>query len=77
MKNTLLSFLIGQRCKGIRHFSENPIQIQNKVLTELIGKAKNTEFGVQHNFHLINNYLDYINNVPVRKYEDFYHFIDR
>jgi len=77
MKNALLSFLIGQRCKRIRHFSENPIHIQNKVLTELISKAKNTEFGMEHKFHLINNYIDYINYVPLRKYEDFYPFIDR
>ena len=76
MKNTVLSFLIGQRNKEIKEFLENPIHIQNEVLTNLIRKAKDTEFGTEHNFDLINNYTDYINNVPVRTYEEFYSFIN-
>ena len=77
MKNTVLSFLIGQRNKEIKEFLENPVHIQNEVLTNLIRKAKDTEFGTEHNFDLINNYTDYINNVPVRTYEEFYSFINR
>lgn len=50
-------------------WKNNAVEIQNKLLDSLIKKAKNTRFGLDHNFFSINNYEDWKNNVPVRDYE--------
>ena len=41
-------------------------EIQRKTLKKLIEKAKNTSFGIDHNFDDIKNYKDFIDRVPVR-----------
>lgn len=55
----------------------NPIETQNKVLSNLISQAKDTQFGKDHNFININNFGDFANNVPIRDYEAIKHYINR
>ena len=56
---------------------QNPIQTQNEIFEELISTGKNTAFGKDHNFNSIQNYNDFKQNVPVRDYEEFKHYIER
>ncbi|MDT0294668.1 GH3 auxin-responsive promoter family protein [Mesonia ostreae] len=53
----------------INTWAKNPIETQQKVFTELISRAKKTQFGKDHNFDKIKSYQDFTREVPVRDYE--------
>ena len=55
----------------------NAISDQQTIFQNLIKKAQNTEFGKVHHFNKILTYEDYINNVPVRDYEQIKTFIEQ
>ncbi|MGN6394164.1 MAG: GH3 auxin-responsive promoter family protein [Mucilaginibacter sp.] len=55
----------------------NAVALQQKVFEQLIVKAKNTAFGVDHHFDEIRNYGQFRKNVPVREYEELRPYIDR
>lgn len=56
---------------------ENPIHTQQIVFKELIKKAKDTQFGKDHQFDKINSYEDFFSNVPVRDYEALKPYVDK
>jgi len=62
--------------KKIDRWASNPHETQNKVFQELIEKARNTKFGKEHNFHKILTHSDFIQNVPVRDYEELKPYVD-
>ena len=55
----------------------NPIETQQKVFNYLLDKAKNTEFGEDHNFKNINSYKDFQSNVPVTDYEGLITYVNK
>ncbi len=59
------SFLISK----MKSWNHDAINIQNRVLRELIEQAKETNFGKDHQFSEIKNYDDFKKLVPVRDYE--------
>lgn len=58
-------------------WASNPVETQNEVFKNLIASAKNTQFGKDHKFDLIQNYENFIKNVPVRDYEDLKPYVER
>tara|TARA_B100000929_G_scaffold290843_1_gene286190 strand:+ start:2119 stop:3612 length:1494 start_codon:yes stop_codon:yes gene_type:complete len=62
--------------KKINRWASNPHETQTKVFQELIKKAENTKFGKEHNFHKIISHSDFIQNVPVRDYEELKPYVD-
>ncbi len=58
-------------------WASNPVETQNEVFKNLIASAKNTQFGKDHKFDLIQNYKDFIKNVTVRDYEDLKPYVER
>lgn len=54
-----------------------PVETQQRVFKDLIARAKNTSFGIDHNFDAIFSPDDFAKNVPVRDYEDIKPYIDR
>ncbi|CAL68232.1 GH3 auxin-responsive promoter family protein [Christiangramia forsetii] len=62
--------------KKIDHWASRPYETQDKVFQELIKKAKNTKFGKEHNFNKISTHLDFIQNVPIRDYEELKPYVD-
>ena len=52
-------------------------QLQQAVLSRLIGEAKDTEYGLNHDFSAIRNYEHFVKNVPVNTYEELKLPIDR
>jgi len=54
----------------MQHAGENIHSHQDQMLKSFLRKAKNTEAGKEFGFSTINNYNDYIHQVPVRGYED-------
>lgn len=48
----------------------HPIETQKKVFKDLIGKARRTKFGADHDFENIENFEDFTERVPIRDYEE-------
>lgn len=62
---------------GIRKWDKNALALQEIVLKKLISSAKNTAFGIDHDFKSIRNYDDLKTRIPIRDYEDLKVYIDR
>ncbi len=60
-----------------KNWINNPIKYQNKVLKNLIQKARDTEFGKDYNFKNIHNYQDFKEKVPVQDYEQIKGYIEK
>ncbi len=54
----------------------NAVVDQQIIFQNLIKKAQNTEFGKVHHFNKISTYEDYVNNVPIRDYEQIKPFVE-
>lgn len=61
----------------INRWANKPIETQNNVFNDLISKAKNTRFGLDHNFKDINTSREFVDKVPIRDYEELKPYIDR
>lgn len=55
---------------------ENPVLSQQQIFADLIRKGKNTQFGRDHQFEKINTYKDFIQQVPIRDYEEIKPYLD-
>ncbi|WP_264520027.1 GH3 auxin-responsive promoter family protein [Flavobacterium sp. N1994] len=56
---------------------QNPIATQQKVLSELLATAKETQFGRDHDFSKIKSFEDFAKQVPIRDYEELRPYVDR
>lgn len=63
--------------KSIKKWANNPVETQEKVFHEIIGKATSTQFGKDHDFIGIHSHADFVKRVPVRDYEDLKPYIER
>jgi len=55
----------------------NPVETQRNVFIKIISKAKETDFGKDHNFKTISSYTEFANQVPVRDYEDLKPYVEK
>ena len=53
-----------------------PIETQEKILMDLISRAKNTKFGKDHHFDRIHSYDDFKKYVPINDYEGLRPYFD-
>lgn len=63
--------------RSIDRWSSDAIARQEKILYQLVAKARDTAFGRDHHFSEIRSYADFINAVPIRDYEDLKGYIER
>lgn len=63
--------------KQTQKWAQNPVASQEKVFKELIEKAKNTQFGRDHQFENIKTAADFSQKVPIRDYEQLRPYVDR
>jgi phenylacetate-coenzyme A ligase PaaK-like adenylate-forming protein len=63
--------------KRVLKWANNPHKTQDKVFKNLISKAKNTVFGLDHDFKNIVSYNDFKNRVKVTDYEGLRAYVDR
>ncbi|WP_417884625.1 GH3 auxin-responsive promoter family protein [Zunongwangia sp.] len=61
----------------IDKWASNPVAVQQKTFATLLAKAKETDFGKDHEFSSIKNHQDFVEKVPVRDYEDLRVYIDK
>ena len=65
------------RLKEIELYNSQPGAIQQKVLTGLLAKAANTEWGKTYAYKTIKNYEDSKRRVPVQTYDDVKPYVER
>jgi hypothetical protein len=58
-------------------WAQNPVETQQRVFASLIAKAKDTQFGRDHDFENIKNHKDFVAKVPVRDYEGLKSYVDK
>ncbi|WP_428741232.1 GH3 auxin-responsive promoter family protein [Tenacibaculum sp.] len=75
--NSIISWFLKKRKHQVELFLKYPIDVQNELLLKLVNAAKNTEFGKQQNFSSIKSYADFVNNVPIQRYESIEPLIER
>ena len=75
--SSLLKLIAKITALKIKTWSSKPVQTQEKQFKYLINSAKWTSFGIDHNFHEITSYKDFVKNVPVREYEGIRPYIER
>ncbi len=63
--------------KQTQKWAQDPVKAQEKVFQDLISKARNTAFGQDHNFECISSHEDFVQNVPIRDYEELKPYVDR
>jgi hypothetical protein len=63
--------------QNVLSWQNKPLETQNKIFEYLISQAKNTKFGKEHGFSVIQKIKDFQKNVPVRAYEAFYPYIEK
>lgn len=66
-----------KRFHQIELFMEHPIEVQNEILANLIGKSRQTEYGKKYEFENIKGYKDFHEQVPIVRYEDLAPVIER
>ena len=69
--NSIASWFLKKRMHQIELFVKYPNEVQNDVLSKLIGIAKNTVIGEKYDFTSIKNYKEFSERVPVFSYEQF------
>ncbi|WP_185857882.1 GH3 auxin-responsive promoter family protein [Blattabacterium cuenoti] len=71
------SFFLKKRMKNIEFFMRYPVEIQSKLIHQLILYAKNTEFGKKYGFCDIKKYQQFSERIPIFRYSDLQSFIYR
>ena len=72
-----LSLLFLRRQKEIQRFGKNIEEIQHEQLRGLVKAARDTEWGVAHDFRGIRSYDDFRRSVPLQTYDDIKPYVAR
>ena len=75
--NNLLKWNLNSRIDRVDFFRKNPVEVQEKVLSELLEIASDTEWGKRYGFESIRNYSDFKNRIPLHTYEEIEPEIER
>jgi hypothetical protein len=75
--NSIVNTVCSGRLKQIDFFREQPDRAQERTWTELIRKAKKTEWGRKYGFSSFAGIGDFQQSVPLQTYEEIKPYIDR
>jgi len=75
--NSIISWFLRKRKHQIELFLKYPTEVQEELLFKLLKTARNTEFGKKHEFSSIKDYSQFIEKIPIQKYETFEPLIER
>lgn len=73
----IVSKIFESRLKEIDLYETRSADIQQKVLTRLINKAMNTEWGKKYDYKSIQSYEDFRNRLPIQTYEEIKPYVKR
>lgn len=63
--------------KEVNNFVQHPIEVQDKVLKNLLSRGQNTLIGSEYKFSSLKNKDDFRKNVPISHYEDLRPYLDK
>ena len=69
--------LYAGRLNQIDDFRKNPVDVQQKVLSDLLAFASTTELGRQYGFSSISSVAAFQSRVPLNSYEDYLPLVER
>ena len=69
--------LFRPRLKALEQHRSHGVELQERVLQQLIAKGRDTEYGVKHSLNVTHNYNEFAANIPVNTYEELKGDIDR
>ena len=75
--HSIASWFLKKRIHQMELFIKYPQEVQNELLTHLVEKAKDTEYGQQYDFASIKNYTHFAERIPISNYEDYQDAIER
>jgi len=75
--NSVVTWLMKKRIHQIELFMKYPHDVQDEWFVKLISAAKDTEWGLKHDYANINSYEQYVQNVPINSYESLKPYVDR
>lgn len=75
--SSMMGWYFRKRITALEHAVNNAADVQVQVLGRLLRDAEETEWGRQHDFRSVKNYLDFRNRFPIQDYESLKPFIDR
>jgi hypothetical protein len=76
MKSFLAKLLAKWVLHQLNREQQNALQIQHQLMLDLLKKAKLTQFGKDHQMHLVQDYTAFKIQIPVRDYEGLKIYID-
>ncbi len=77
MLNSLISYYLRRRYKRVEFFSAHAPAQQERILDYLLKKCPDTAFGQEHRVESGMGLAEFSQAVPVRRYEDFFPYIER
>ena len=63
--------------KTLKRDAKRGVDLQHKIMRNLVTKARKTAFGCDHDFANIETHTDFKNRIPIRDYEGHKPYIDR
>ncbi|MBI1837115.1 MAG: GH3 auxin-responsive promoter family protein [Flavobacteriia bacterium] len=75
--NSIFAWIIKKRIHQIDLFRKYPLEVQDEILSQLIEKGKDTEWGKKYEFSRIQSYLDFQRKIPLQDFDTLKPFIDR
>ena len=74
---TIIRRLYAGRLNQIDDFRKNPVDVQQKVLSDLLAFASSTDLGRQYGFSSISSAAAFQSRVPLNSYEDYLPLVER
>jgi len=74
---SIISWLNIKRISEIELMRKYPYNVQEETFIKLIEKAKNTQWGIEHDYENITSLEDFQRNVPLQDYEDIKPYVER
>ena len=75
--HNVASWFLKKRIHQMELFLKYPNEVQNELLFQLLGKAKDTEYGKTFDFKSIKTYKEYNERLPIVSYEDIFDKIEK
>ena len=77
LKKSIAKAWAKKHIKDCENYKQNAIELQEKLLLELVKKSEKTLFGLAHQFSTIQNIQDFQNRVPISDYESLRPYIEK
>jgi len=75
--NSIVNSINSSRLKRIDHFRKYPFPVQEATLSDLLLRAKDTEWGKRYQFGAIRDIAGFQSSLPLQSYEDIVPYVDR